>query len=403
MRPALPEGPWLVVGIARSGIASGRLLAARGEEVLGVDTGTELAADPGFPVELGTDGLAALDRGVGAVVKSPGVPPSAPAVAAARERGIPVLGELELGWRLVTGTTFVAITGTNGKTTTTEWLTHVVRRAGRSVRAAGNVGTALTSLVDDPPDVVVCECSSYQLHDTLAFRPEVGVLLNLGSDHVNWHGSVEAYRAAKLTGMFSRQTRDDVAIAPPELTLPGAARWLALEPDARAGLPGAHNQLNAGAVAAAARALGVDEEQIAAGLQSFTGVEHRLQLLATLGGVAWVNDSKATNVAAALTAIEATPPPVHLILGGDDAKQEGFTPLRGRAHATYLIGEAAERLAREVGGERCGDLETAVARAGAAARPGDTVLLSPACASFDQYRSYEDRGRHFAALVEARA
>ncbi len=390
-----------MVGLARSGLAAGRLLAARGEEVLGVDARAELGSDAGFPVRTGTDGVELLD-GVGSVVKSPGVPPRAPVVAAARGRGIPVMGELELGWRLLPDARFVAITGTNGKTTVTQWIAHVLRLAGLDAAAAGNVGTPLTSLVDAPPAIVVCECSSYQLADTLAFAPEVAVLLNLGSDHLDWHGSLEHYRASKLLA-FAHQGAGDVAIAPNRLVLPGLARRVALEPDRRAGLAGAHNQVNAGAVAAVCAVLGVDDDVVSEGLRSFGGVEHRLQLVRTAGGVRWVNDSKATNVASALTALDATSPPVHLILGGDDAKREDFAPLAGRAAHVYLVGEASRRLHAAVGGECCGDLTTAVARAAGAARPGDTVLLSPACASFDQYTDYEERGRHFAALVEALA
>ena len=400
-RPPLPAGPWLVVGLARSGLAAGALLAARGEQVAGVDAGTPvLDPPPPFPVRLGVDGLAELE-GAAAVVKSPGVPPRAPVVATARERGLPVLGEVELGWRLL-DTTFVAVTGTNGKTTVTEWLGHVLREAGRDVAVAGNVGTALTSLAGRPaaPGVVVCECSSFQLHDTLAFAPDVAVLTSLGSDHLDWHGSVVAYHDAKRLA-FARQGPGQVAVLPAGVEVPGAARRIVFgeEPSP---LPGAHNRRNAGAVAAAARALGVPGDAIAAGLASFGGVAHRLRELAVAGGVRWVDDSKATNVESALTALEAfAGARVHVILGGDDAKGEDFTPLRGRAHAAYLIGQAAGRLEREVGGVPCGDLERAVAAARAAAEPGDVVLLSPACASYDQYRNFEERGRHFARLVES--
>lgn len=399
-RPPLPVGPWLVVGLARSGRAAGALLAARGEQVVGVDAGTPvLEPPPPFPVRLGTDGLAELAEAA-AVVKSPGVPPRAPVVVAARERGVPVLGEVELGWRLL-DTTFVAVTGTNGKTTVTEWLGHVLRAAGRDAAVAGNVGTALSSLAAAPrlPDIVVCECSSFQLHDTLAFAPDVAVLTSLGSDHLDWHGSVVAYHDAKRQA-FARQHAGQVAVVPAGIDVPGAARRVVFGEEASP-LPGAHNRRNAGAVAAAARALGVPDEAIAAGLRSFAGVAHRLRELATVGGVRWVDDSKATNVESALTALDAyAGERVHVILGGDDAKAEDFTPLRGRAHAAYLIGQAAGRLEREVGGIPCGDLARAVAAARAAARPGDVVLLSPACASYDQYRDFEQRGRHFARLVE---
>jgi UDP-N-acetylmuramoylalanine--D-glutamate ligase len=410
-RPALPEGPWLVVGLARSGLAAGRALVALGYEVVGVDSGTPaLPGDVGFPVHTGTDGLARL-ASARAVVKSPGVPPRAPVVAAARAAGVPVLGEVELAWRLVDAPV-VAVTGTNGKTTVTQWLGHAFRAAGLPVAVVGNVGTAYTSLIATPPvpgSTVVLECSSYQLHDTLAFRPDVGILLNLDSDHLNWHGSLQAYRAAKLVGMFSRQTAADVAILPGAFTATtgGAASRVVLEDVVLPGdpaLPGAHNVANARAVVAACRARGVPEAAIAMALLTFTGVEHRLREVAVVGGVRYVDDSKATNVASALTALAAIDAPLHLILGGDDAKQEDFGPLRepvrARAVSVQLIGAAAGRLRQVLGvGEDRTDLPGALAAARAAAEPGDVVLLSPACASFGQYADFEARGRHFQALV----
>ncbi len=410
-RPGLPDGPWLVVGLARSGLAAGRALTALGHEVVGVDSGVPaLRGDVGFPVVTGVDGLHELGA-ARAVVKSPGVPPRAPVVAAARAAGIPVLGEVELAWRLVDAPV-VAVTGTNGKTTVTEWLGHAFREAGAPVAVVGNVGTAYTSLIATPPapgTTVILECSSYQLHDTLAFRPDVGVLLNLETDHLDWHGSAEAYRAAKLTGMFSRQTAQDVAVLPRAFATvaPGAAARVLLEdvalPVAPA-LPGAHNEQNARAVVAACRARGLDDGAIARSLQTFGGVEHRLREIAVVDGVRYVDDSKATNVASALTALAAFDAPLQLILGGDDAKQEDFTPLRApvaaRAAGVHLVGAAAGRLRAALGtGEDRGDLPAAVAAAHAAARPGDVVLLSPACASFGQYRNFEERGRHFQTLV----
>ncbi len=227
------------------------------------------------------------------------------------------------------------------------------------------------------------------------------MLLNLGSDHLDWHGSVSEYQAAKLRP-FSRQGPEDVAIVGAGLTVPGQARVVHYVAE-EAVLPGHHNALNGGAMAAAARALGLGEEHIAQSLSSFAGVPHRLEQVTVVDGVTYVDDSKATNVTSTLTALDAVAAPVHLILGGDDAKGEDFTPLRGRAAATYLIGDAAGRLAEQVGGEACGTLEVAVQRARAAATDGATVLLSPACASFDQYRDFEDRGRHFRGLVEPRA
>jgi UDP-N-acetylmuramoylalanine--D-glutamate ligase len=418
-RPALPPGPWLVVGLARSGIAAARALAALGERAVAVDAGTP--AVPGdIDARLGSDGLALL-AGARAVVKSPGVPREAAVIAAARERGIPVLGELELGWRLLSNE-FVAVTGTNGKTTTVELLGHIHREAGLAVAVAGNVGTALSGLVGtlDPAAVVVCETSSFQLEDTLEFAPEGALLLNVQPDHLDRHGTFTDYMSAKLR-VFERQGNDDVAVAPAGLEvedLGGCARRVTFGPggelDDRAGhlwwdeqplvaheeirLRGAHNRCNAAAAAAISLARGVDLDAVRAALRSFPGVEHRLEEVSLSGGVLYVNDSKATNVASTLVALASFEAPLHLILGGVGKRQD-FTALRGRAHRTYLIGEAAEQLEREVGGERCGDLETAVARARAAARDGEVVLLSPACASFDQFADFQARGRAFKGLV----
>jgi len=418
-RPPLPPGPWLVVGLARSGIAAGRALRARGEQVIAVDAGRpDVPGDLEAHVE--TDGLAQL-AGARAVVKSPGVPRQAPVIAAARERGIPVLGELELGWRLLRNE-FVAVTGTNGKTTTVQLLGHIHREAGLPVAVAGNVGTAVSGLAGgvDPAAVVVCETSSFQLEDTLAFAPEGAVLLNLEADHLDRHGTLKDYIDAKLL-VFARQGNDDVAVAPAGIgidDLGGCARRVPFGPggelDDRSdhlwwggeslvahdeiGLRGAHNRANAAAAAAIALARGIDPEAVRAGLRSFGGVEHRLEEVARRDGVLYVNDSKATNVASTLVALASFDAPVHLILGGQ-GKGQDFSALRGRAQAVYLIGEDAGRLEREVGGERCGELEAAVGAASAAAREGDVVLLSPACASFDQFDDFEARGRAFKALV----
>ena len=420
-RPALPAGPWLVVGLARSGIAAASALTALGERVVAVDAGApEVPEWLDADVHLGTDGIAHLPH-ARAVVKSPGVPREAPVIAAARGRGIPVLGEMELGWRLLPNA-FVAVTGTNGKTTTVELLGHIHREAGLAVAVAGNVGTALSGLAGtlDPAAVVVCEASSFQLEDALEFAPEGAVLVNVQADHLDRHGTFEDYLAAKLR-IFRLQGNHDVAVAPVDLRvedLGGCARRVPFGPggelDDRAGwlwwddepliahdeiaLPGAHNRSNAAAAAAIALARGIDRDAVRAALRSFAGVEHRLEEAGTVHGVRFVNDSKATNVASTLVALASFEVPVHLILGGQ-GKGQSFAPLRGRAAQTYLIGEACAQLAREVGGIACGDLQTAVARARAAAQPGEVVLLSPACASFDQYEDYEARGRAFKALV----
>ena len=410
-RPQLPPGPWLVVGLARSGIAAARALLARGEQVLVVDAGSP-AVPEGIAAVTGTDGLAELD-GVRAVVKSPGVPAHAPVVADARRRGLPVMGELELAWRLVPGEV-IAVTGTNGKTTTVELLGEIHRAAGVPVQVVGNVGTAYASLAgaDLGGAVVVCEASSFQLEDTVAFAPEAGVLLNLEPDHLDRHGTLEDYRAAKLQ-IFSRQGPGDVAVAPAGVEIPGAAQRvqpLEIRDDAiwhegerlSVRLRGPHNLSNAASAAAVAIARGVDPRP---GLASFAGVEHRLEEAGLVDGVLYVNDSKATNVASTLVALASFPGPVHLILGGR-GKGQDFTPLRAPIAAgnvsVYLIGEEAERIGAAVGGERCGDLETALDHAAARARKGDVVLLSPACASFDQFADFEARGRAFKELVGAR-
>jgi len=425
LRPPLPPGPWLVVGLARSGVAAARALAARGEQVVAVDSGSPGTLVPeGVEVHERSDGLAFLDA-ARAIVKSPGVPREAAVVAAARERGIPVLGELELGWRLLGGHEFIAVTGTNGKTTTVQLLGHIHREAGLAVEVAGNVGAALTGFAAEgslvPDALVVCEASSFQLEDAVEFAPEGAVLLNIEPDHLDRHGTFEDYAAAKLR-VFARQDNDDVAVAPAGLDvedLGGCARRVPFGPggelDDRAGflwwdeqpliahdeirLRGAHNRLNAAAAAAIALARGIDIDAVRTGLRTFGGVEHRLEEVVTVGGVLYVNDSKATNVASTLVALASFDKPVHLILGGI-GKDQDFSALRRRAHRAYLIGESAPQLAREVGGELCGSLETAVGRARAAALPGDVVLLSPACASFDQFTDYEERGRAFKALVK---
>jgi UDP-N-acetylmuramoylalanine--D-glutamate ligase len=351
-----------------------------------------------------------------------------------RARGIPVLGELELAWRLLENE-FVGVTGTNGKTTTTEWIGHIHREAGLPVAVAGNVGTAVASLVGelDPETTIVCEASSFQLEDTEWFAPEAAVLLNLEPDHLDRHGSFEAYVAAKLR-IFAHQGNHDVAVAPAGLgveDLGGCARRVRFgsEPDAelaaragylfwddrailpidRIGLPGEHNVENAMAAAATCLARGIELDAVADGLVSFQGVAHRLESLGRHQAVLWVNDSKATNVASTIVALRSFPGGIHLIAGGR-GKGQDFAPLAPpvaeRCVAVYLIGEAAPELAATLGPARIplhdvGDLEHAVAAARARARPGEVVLLSPACASYDQYPDFEARGEHFRALVEA--
>jgi UDP-N-acetylmuramoylalanine--D-glutamate ligase len=430
-RPPLPGGPYLVVGLARSGVAAALALRARGEEVIGCDAGASQEphlrqaagrlSRAGVEVHLDASGdvLAARAR---TLIKSPGVPGNAPAVRAARDRGLAVLGELELAWRLLPNE-FIAVTGTNGKTTTTEWIGHIHRQAEAPVAVAGNVGTAASSLVGDldPDRTVVCETSSFQLEDTEAFAPEAAVLLNLAPDHLDRHESYEHYVAAKLR-VFSNQDREDVAVLPVDLgidELPGQARRVLfgtelppeLEPLLELdeiSLPGRHNRQNAIAAAAVCLARGLDSEAVAAGLRTFKGVAHRLELVAVVDGVSYVNDSKATNVASTVVGLRAYEGRIRLIAGGRGKRQD-FGPLAPlvaeRCDAVYLIGEAAGELAdalssTDVPLHVMRELEQALAAARAAAQPGDIVLFSPACASYDQYQDFEARGDHFRSLVE---
>jgi len=371
----------LVYGLARSG----RSAAERLDDPVLVDR------------SLGNEDDLSLLDGVDVVVKSPGVPGEAPLVVAARERGIAVWSEIELGYTLLPDAKFVGVTGTNGKTTTTELLGAIFRAAGRDVAVAGNVGTPLTSV--HSADWVVCELSSFQLEDVHELSCDVAVLLNLEPDHVDRHGSFDAYRAAKLS-IFERSRAQ---VVPRGLGLPGiefsAADDLPAEPLIR----GAHNRENAAAATAAARVAGIADEHIAAGLLTFPGVPHRLELVGERDGVRYVNDSKATNVAAALRALAAyADEPVHLILGGSP-KGEDFTPLAAalgpNVKSVHLIGEEAERIGQVIDGHRDGDLETAVAHAARLAEPGDVVLLSPASASYDQFENFEQRGEAYRRLV----
>lgn len=448
-RPPLPDGPFLVVGLARSGQAVARLLAERGERVVGCDAGSPEGLEglraSGVEVHTDTDGIELL-AAVKTVVKSPGVPAESAVIAAARERGINVTGELEIAWRL-SRDPVVAVTGTNGKTTTTELISHIFRSAGYTAPTAGNIGAPLSDVVAerDPGEerLIICECSSFQLEDASEFAPECAVLLNLSPDHLDRHGDFDSYRRAKLS-VFEKQGPRDVAVLngddenAPERTPARQVRFCRQACEvARDGtaitwhgrhlidatelqLIGAHNESNAMAAAATALALGLDPPDVAAGLRSFTGVPHRLEPVAELDGVLYVNDSKATNVAAASTALSSFGGRVHAILGGS-LKGESFEglvePVRANCAACYLIGPAAERIetalrrglaaaSGEQGGlgvpaiHRCEDLADAVARAAAAAGAGEVVLLSPACASFDAFRDFEHRGEAFRELVE---
>jgi UDP-N-acetylmuramoylalanine--D-glutamate ligase len=390
-RPPLPPGPYLVVGQGLSGRAVAGLL----EGAIAVETDAE--------------GMEHLDA-VQTIVKSPGIRPSVELIRLARERGKTIVGELEIAWRLLPNE-FIAVTGTNGKTTTTALLGEIHRQAGIPYAVAGNIGTALSSLVGSigPDAVVLCECSSFQLADALAFSPECAVLLNVDADHLDWHGSIAAYREAKHK-IFQNQEPEDAAVVPP-----GYERWVrgrrieygpASPNEVR--LRGRHNLWNAGAARAAALARGVDEQAIATALATFAGVPHRLEEVAVIRGVTYINDSKATNIGSTLVALEAVGHHTRVILGGDDAKAEDFGLLRdeliARCRAAYLIGEAAPRLREELSTAiplvDCGTLDVAVERASGDAVRGETVLLSPACASYDQFRNFEERGERFRELVK---
>ncbi|MDX6503792.1 MAG: UDP-N-acetylmuramoylalanine--D-glutamate ligase, partial [Gaiellaceae bacterium] len=329
-------GRALVLGLARSGEAAALALRERGVEVVGVDRSAELDAGrlaaAGVEVRLGNEEVSLLD-GVELLVKSPGVRGDAPLVRAARERGVPVWSEVELGVRLL-DRPLVGVTGTNGKTTTTELLGAMFRAAGRPVEVAGNVGRALTSVALEgelPAEAwIVCELSSFQLEDIETLRPRVGLLLNLEPDHLDRHGSLEAYRAAKLR-LFENQEAEDRAVLPRGFgAVPGAGQRIEFDASdplpAEPRIPGAHNRENAAAATAAARAAGLDDASIAEALRSFPGVPHRLELVAELAGVRYVNDSKATNAAAARRGIAAYDAPLHLILGGS-RKGEDFSEL----------------------------------------------------------------------------
>jgi UDP-N-acetylmuramoylalanine--D-glutamate ligase len=443
-----------VFGLARSGIAAARALTAGGAAVAAWDDGEqarEVARAAGIalvpPSSLEWPTLAAL-------ILSPGVPLTHPTphpvVAAARSAGCPVIGDIELFAQTAPALprhAVAAITGTNGKSTTTALLAHLVRVAGRPAVACGNIGAPILDL-DPLPEggVYVIEISSYQIDLTFSLRPAVAILLNITPDHLDRHGSMANYVAVKRrifdwqdrTGTavigvdddYGRETVDRLRAAGRSVvpvTVRGrAAAGVSVEdgllydpaaaPDrpilSLAGidsLPGRHNWQNAAAAYAAARALGLAPEVIEAGLHTFPGLAHRMETVGVIGGVRWVNDSKATNADAAERALDSFDR-VRWIAGGK-AKQDGIdglAPWFPRIARAYLIGEAQDAFAgvlerANVPVERCGTMDRAVAAAARDARPGDVVLLSPACASFDQYRDFERRGDHFRALVAALA
>ncbi|MGH3132175.1 MAG: Mur ligase family protein [Gaiellaceae bacterium] len=409
----------LVVGLARSGRSAADALLASGAEVVGYDRDEALDVGRlralGVEVHLGREEetlQTLIEGGIDLVVKSPGVPGETPLVAGVRDRAVPVWSEIELGARLLPNP-LIGVTGTNGKTTTSELLGAIFRAAGRPVEVAGNVGRPLTSLAGsvDARTWIVCELSSFQLEDVETLKPTIAVLLNLEPDHLDRHGTFEWYTDIKLR-IFELQTEDDTAVVPRGLDpIPGGARRLEFNADdplpAEPAIPGAHNRENAAAATVAARAAGVEDAAIAAALRSFRGVPHRIEDVGTVRGVRYVNDSKATNVAAARRAIAALrESTLHVILGGR-GKAEPYEPLAAAfepGDRAYLIGEAAAEIAgaleeRGIPFVSCGDLAGAVAEAAHTASPCEVVLLSPACASYDQFRDFEARGDEFRRLV----
>lgn len=424
----------LVVGLARSGRAAAALLVRHGFSVIAVDAADVEATEL---VSAGVDVRASwnepIEGQLDLVVKSPGVPASAVPVAAAVRQGVPVISEIELAARYLPNP-LIAITGTNGKTTTTELTAHLLREAGVEAVACGNQGTPICALADaiDPAAWLVVECSSFQLEDVgEAFHPRAAVLLNVTPDHLDRHPSMQEYLAAKLR-IFERLGPDDLAIAPTGMAIPGRAPARTVDLDGQVAtsiawgtpgathavlgpiapwdgvvLRGAHNRQNVLAAVSLAAHAGASAAAIAAGLASFPGVEHRLEVVGTLDGVTYVNDSKATNPDAAMAALDAYPERVHLIAGGK-AKGTPFEDLVARAVGAvvhvYLIGDAAGEMERAfaAGGiptTISGDMSSALDAARDAAESGDTVLLAPACTSFDQYPNFEARGAHFRAVA----
>jgi UDP-N-acetylmuramoylalanine--D-glutamate ligase len=436
----------LVVGLARTGVAAALFSAAYGANVTATDVKHEVELGDavaklraaGVTLELGAQAPVTFG-GLDLIIASPGVPAKLPLLELARAHGVPVWSEIELAWRYLRGK-LVAITGSNGKTTTTSLVAHILETAKIPTLVGGNIGTPLLARVEASMDttVTVAEISSFQLETIEAFRPEIGVLLNLTPDHLDRHETFEEYAAAKMR-MFENQLERDAAILnadDPEVTRRMPSRphiyWFSRQKRLAQGaflldgqiifrmegsevallrredipLKGEHNVENALAACAAAYLAGADPASIAAGVKTFKGVEHRLEFVAKIGGVEFYNDSKATNVDATLKAVESFPGPLIVIVGGKD-KGSGYTelldPLRQRARLVLLIGAAAEKIASQLGNavpvEHAGTLERAVEIANERSKPGDVVLLAPACASFDQFENYEHRGRVFKELV----
>jgi UDP-N-acetylmuramoylalanine--D-glutamate ligase len=420
----------LVVGAARSGLAAAAAIRRTHPRAR-----VRLIDREALPDELpaGVEGVvgddAELAEDCDIVVKSPGVPQSSPVVVAARTAGLPIWSEVELAYRLLGPEhPWLGITGTNGKSTTTSLTGAMLEAGGVPCAVAGNIGDAVSGLAGELAEGawVVCELSSFQLEDVDQLHARVGVLLNVTPDHLDRHGTLEAYADAKLR-LFARQGPEDVAVldgddpwiaALPDDALPGTGRRVRIHAvdapeDVRAAfvdsvLAGPHNLENVLVAAAAAEAAGADRAGVLQAIRDFRPLAHRMEPVGEVGGVSYINDSKATNQEATIRALGAFERGVHLILGGS-LKGADFAPLAravatGPVSATYLIGAAADAIDRalvveQVRAQRYDSLADALAAASRAAEAGDVVLLSPACASFDQFRDFEDRGDRFRALV----
>ena len=440
----------LVVGLGKSGVASALFMKAQGARVTVSDTksGDELRneipvlLDHGITVETGGHGERTF-RGQDLIVVSPGVPVDAPPLVQARTLGETVIGEVELAAQFLPGP-IVAITGSNGKTTTTTLTGEILAASDLPVLVGGNIGTPAISLAEraKPETIIVLEISSFQLETIQTFRPKIAVVLNVTPDHLDRHRTFEIYTDAKAR-IFENQQGSDFAVLnadDPTCVAMGARTraqvfWFSRHKEVELGawvrdgnvlfrdgkgqreilqvseipLKGAHNLENVLAAVCAAALMGSAPEKIRQAVHAFKAVEHRLEFVATINGVDYYNDSKATNVDATIKALESFPANVHLILGGKD-KGSPYTVLndliRQRVKRIYTIGAAAAKIESQVKGAEivhAETLENAIRKAHAAATPGDVVLLAPACASFDQFKSYEHRGKVFKEIVKGLA